>query len=439
MNLLFKNVSVIDEGAPRRLRKADVAVADKTIAAVGKAPEDFSADRVIDGEKLLLLPGFYNAHCHSAMTLFRGYAEDMPLQKWLNERIFPTEAKLTHEAVYAGSLLACAEMIKNGVVSFTDMYDKCEDTLRAVAETGMKCNTSRAVMSFDGGDNIAGDFRTKEAIALAEEYNGACDGRIRVDMSLHAEYTNNAKSAEYIAKYAAEHGLRLHIHLSETETEHRECIARHGCTPLRFFERAGALEVPVTAAHCVYVTDDDIALMAEKGVTAVHNPSSNLKLGSGVMPLRKMLDAGVNVALGTDGASSNNALDLLFELRLAAILHKGIARRADETTAAELLPLLAENGARSQGRDDCGRLEAGTRADLVAINIDTPNASPLWDGPSLVCYAISSADVALTMADGRILYENGEYKTLDLERAIYGANKVCGEIYGLTGGSNERK
>lgn len=415
MTTLFKNVTLIDPSADRHSVAADVLVDGEYIAKVADKI-DGCFGRTINCTGKLMIPGMYDAHCHIAMTLFRGYAEDLPLHRWLNEKIFPAEERLTKRSVYAASMLGCAEMIRNGVVSFTDMYEKCEDTAAAVIETGMKANLSRAVLSFDPNEDMSGSLRFNEAKALAENYHKAAGGRIRVDMAVHAEYTNTPSSAAAVGSYASAHGLGMHVHISETESEHNECVSRHGKTPLRFFIDAGCAATPMTAAHCVWVSDDDIALMREYNVTAVHNPTSNLKLGSGVMPLRKLLERGVNVALGTDGVSSNNNLDMLYELRLASILHKGIAGRADETTAPEMYPLIAENGARSQGRPDCGKIAGGCKADIALIDLDAPNNVPVWDAANALCYSVNSGNVVLTMCDGRILYENGEYKTLDIEK-----------------------
>ncbi len=424
MKILFKNAAVMSPVCDRNRDDYFVAVDGSVISYVGLSKPEGEFDRVIDCKNKLLTAGFYNAHCHSAMTLFRGYGEDLPLDRWLHEKIFPAEERLTHESVYAGSALAIAEMIACGTVSFTDMYEKCEDTAKAVIESGIKANLGRAVLSFDPSENMAGNIRVKEAEALAREYNGAADGRIIVDMALHAEYTNTENSCRFMAEYAKENGYIIQIHMSETESEHNECIARHGLTPAAFFEKCGVLDSPVSAAHCVWVTDEDMEIMASHGVTAVHNPVSNLKLGSGVMPLRRMLERGVNVALGTDGASSNNMLDILGEMRLAAILHKGVSRRADETKAAQMYDLITINGAKSQGRADCGVIEAGKKADIVLIDMDAVSTIPCYDTDAAFAYSVKSSNVAMTMVDGRVLYENGEYKTIDVEKIKYDFKEI---------------
>ena len=407
----------------------DVLVDGVRIAEIAPAIAPQPGDSVVEGRGDLLLPGLVNTHCHAAMTLFRGYGEDLPLSRWLNERIFPAEDKLTVESVYWGSMLAIAEMLRNGVTSFSDMYFFCDSTARAVLESGIKANLSRSLVSFDPTVKPENDSRFAEAVSLVENFHGQGNGRLRVDMSIHAEYTNLPDYCRGVGEYTATHGLGMQLHLSETEDEHNACIARHGKTPAAFFCDLGVFDVPTTAAHCVYVTDEDIAIMAEKGVTAAHNPTSNLKLGSGVMPLRRLIDGGVNVTLGTDGAASNNTLDVLRELRLAAILHKGINRRADITTAAEMLPLATVNGAKAQGRPDCGSIAVGQRADLILLDLSAPHNMPVYDLAATVAYSAEASDVRMTMVDGRILYADGAYTSIDIERLRSEAGRVIAHYF----------
>ena len=377
----------------------------------------------------MLIPAFYNAHCHAAMTLFRGYGEDLPLQRWLEERIFPAEDRLTYQSVYSATKWAIAEMIRGGVVSFSDMYMFEDAVAEAVLETGVKANLSRSLVSFDPDIDMTKDHRLAEALKLYADYHDAEDGRLKIDLSLHAEYTNVPRACAYVGDYASQHGMRMQLHLSETEKEHRECIERHGKTPTRFFYDLGVLDAPTTAAHCVWVDDTDIALLAEKKVSVAHNPISNLKLGSGVMPLKKMLDGGINVALGTDGVASNNRLDVLREMQTAAILHKGIMRDPACTTAKNMIPLATRNGALSQGRTDCGRVEVGYRADLVLIDRNAIHNVPSYDDYAMLTYSAERFDVLMTMADGRILYRNGEYTSIDEERLRHECREVFAHYF----------
>lgn len=395
------------------------------ITYIGETKPEGDFDRIICCKNKMIFPGLYNCHTHAAMTLFRGYGADLPLDRWLNEKIFPAEDLLTPRSVYAASMLACAEQIKNGIVSFSDMYFFCEETVKAVIECGIRANISRCIVSFDPAEKLVDSSRFAEAKSLFENYHNTADERIKIDMSLHAEYTNLEHICSGVGDYAASHHTGLHIHLSETEKEHSECVVRHGKTPAKFFADAGVFRARTTAAHCVWVTEEDMEIMAQNGVTAVHNPVSNLKLGSGVMPLSAMLAKGINVTLGSDGTASNNTLDILKEMYTAAILHKGIERKCDNYTATDIVKLACENGAKAQGREKCGRLEVGCKADLILLDLDAVNAIPIYDSCGALVYALNSSNVCMTMVDGKILYENGEYKTIDIERTKAEMRDVC--------------
>lgn len=427
MKILFKNARLLPEMMPEGARPEDTAfvvVTDDKITYVGVNEIEDTFDRVIDCKENLLMPAFYNAHCHAAMTLFRGYGEDLPLRRWLDEKILPAEDRLNFRRVYYGAKLAIAEMIRNGVVSFSDMYFFQDATAEAVLEAGMKANISRSIVSFDPNITKDADERFAESVRLVEQYHGAGEGRLKVDMSLHAEYSNVDACCRYVAEYAKEHGLGMQLHLSETQAEHEQCIERHGMTPAAYFASLGVFDVPTTAAHCVYVTDEDIAILKEKGVTPVHNPVSNLKLGSGVMRLRDMLDAGLNVTFGTDGVASNNQLSILRELQTAAILHKGVHRDPENIRASELPIIATRNGAIAQGREDCGLLEVGAKADLIMIDLAAINNIPSYDLATTLAYSANTSNVLLTMCDGRILFENGEYTSIDIECLRFEARQI---------------
>ena len=428
MKTILKNVTLLPETGYSE-GKWYVTIENKHIASITREVPDASDASVVDAKGNLLIPGFYNAHTHAAMTLFRGYGEDLPLQRWLEERIFPAEDRLNYENVTVATRLAIAEMLKGGIVSFSDMYMFEDAVAEVVLETGVKANLSRALVSFSPDANISTDTRFAEAKALVEKYQNADDERVKVDFSLHAEYTNLPHYIAQVGEYTASNGLRMHLHVSETEKEHKECIVRHGKTPTKLFYDLGALDTPTLAAHCVWVSDEDIAIMAEKGVSAVHNPISNLKLGSGVMPLGKMLSAGVNVCLGTDGVASNNRLDILREMQTAAILHKGVLLDPTATTASQMPNLATRNGALAQGRKDCGEIRIGARADLVLIDRNSVHNMPCFDDYAMLCYSAERSDVLMTMVDGRILYQNGTYTLIDEERLRYDAQKVFAHYF----------
>ena len=428
MKSIIKNVTLLSETGYGE-GNWHVTVKDKRIASITKKLPDTAGANVIDAKGNLLIPGFYNAHCHAAMTLFRGYGEDLPLQRWLEERIFPAEDRLNYENVTVATKLAIAEMLKSGIVSFSDMYMFEDAVAEVVLETGMKANLSRALVSFSPDANIATDSRFAEAKALVKQYQNCDDERLKVDFSLHAEYTNLPHYIAQVAEYTSANNLRMHLHVSETGKEHNECIARHQKTPTRLFYDLGALNTPTLAAHCVWVSDEDIAILAEMGVSVVHNPVSNLKLGSGIMPLSKMLSAGVNVCFGTDGVASNNRLDILREMQTAAILHKGVLLDPTATTAAQMPKLATRNGALAQGREDCGEIRIGARADLIIINRESLHNMPCFDDYAMLCYSAERSDVLMTMVDGRILYQNGTYTLIDEERLRYDAKKVFAHYF----------
>ena len=428
MKTIFKNATLLPEYGHGN-RSLYVVTEDRKITEITEKCPNLSEAEVVECNGNLLIPAFYNTHCHAAMTLFRGYGEDLPLQRWLEERIFPAEEKLTHRAVYVATKWAIAEMLKSGIASFSDMYMFENAVGEAVLETGIKANLSRSIVSFDPDIDILKDSRFSESCELIRSYQNADDGRIRVDLSLHAEYTNVPRACRDLAQYACENRLGMQIHLSETEKEHQECKARHGKTPTQFFADLGVLDTPTTAAHCVWVEDGDIAILAQKGVSVSHNPVSNLKLGSGVMPLRKLLDAGVNVTLGTDGVASNNRLDMLREMQTAAILHKGVMRDPAVTVAREMLPLATHNGALAQGRGDCGKVQIGYRADLVLIDRNSVHNMPSYDDYAMLAYSADRSDVLLTMVDGRILYRDGAYTSIDEERLRFEAREVFAHYF----------
>ena len=428
MKILLKGATLLPEYGYEQ-KQVNVLVKDNKIESISENMPDTHVDQTVECHGNLLLPGFYNAHCHAAMTLFRGYGEDLPLQRWLEERIFPAEDRLTHQSVLVASKLAIAEMLRCGVVSFSDMYMFEDATAEAVLESGIKANLSRCIVSFDPNADMKNDFRLKESLELVDRYHNADGGRLKIDLSLHAEYTNVPHACQYVGEVARDRGLMMQLHLSETESEHLACIGRHGKTPARFFADLGVFDVPTTAAHCVWVTDEDIAILAQKGVTVAHNPISNLKLGSGVMPIRKMLDAGVNVAIGTDGVASNNRLDVLRDYQTVAILHKGVMRDPAIVTARELWQVATRNGAVAQGRTDCGYIQEGAAADLILLDRHALHNIPCYDAYAMLAYSASSEDVKMTMVDGRILYQNGEYTLIDEERLQYDFGKVLAHYF----------
>lgn len=379
-------------------------------------------DRRINGKNRVIVPALVNTHTHLPMTLLRGYAENYSLSDWLNKKVFPFEAKLTESDIYYGMLLAQAEMFRFGTVSTTEMYFKLGQLCRATAESGAKINVCNPILCF-GSTDFENFSETKEYLEILEDKDLTADGRIRIDMGIHGEYTSNPVAVEKAAAFAKEHGMRLQLHLSETEAEHEECKGRHGLTPAAYFEKHGAFDVPCTAAHCVWLEDADMEILARKGVTVANNPISNLKLASGIANVKKMMEKGINLTLGTDGVASNNNLNLFEELKLFAILNKGASGDPAFVTPSQALKTATFNGARSQGRDNCGLIKVGAAADLAVIDTDKPYMYPCHDLVANLVYSAQGTDVVMTLCDGRVLYENGEYLTVDVERAVYEVEK----------------
>ena len=425
--MLFSDITILDKNFEVR-EHMFVGIKDKTIAYVGAAEpkEDFGS--VYNGRGKLLMPAFYNAHTHSAMTLLRGYAENMNLQDWLNTKIFPFEAKMVGSDIYTGVKLAMAESIRSGIVSSTDMYYWLDDAGRAVEEAGCKMNMSNAVLCFD--DSAFEDLPAyKIASDAYQNWHGAAEGRILTDLALHGEYTSTEKVARGLAALAKAQGVHLHIHVAETAREAAECKKRRGGrTDIEYLADCGLLDVPATLAHCVWIEESDMEIIREKGATVATCPVSNMKLASGIANVPKMLEKGVNVALGTDGVSSNNSLDLLADAKIMALAARVKTMDPAVLTPQQVLYSMTRAGALSQGRPDCGLLAEGYKADLIVLDIDTPNMQPVHDLRNNLIWSGSKADIVLTLCDGTVLYRDGEFTTIDVEKAIAEANEATKKI-----------
>jgi 5-methylthioadenosine/S-adenosylhomocysteine deaminase len=397
-----------------------VATEDDRIVYVGDCMPRGDYGDIRDGEGKLLMPAFHNAHGHSPMALLRGYAENMKLQDWLFTKVFPFEDKLDSNAVYWGTLLTMAEGMRFGIVSHSDMYYFLDDMVRATDESGMKANISRAITEFGDGDPWE-TVRLKEMKDTYERLDGAADGRVKIDISIHAEYTNSLRAMQAVADYCNQVGAINHIHISETQSEHEECKVKYGKTPVKLMNDIGAFDSKALAAHCVWVEDEDMDILKEKGVSVATNPMSNMKLASGIANVPEMLRRGINVAIGTDSVASNNSLNFFEEMKMFAIAPK--IRFNDPTliTPKQTLYAATRAGALAQGREDAGLVKEGFKADLIMIDLEQPNMYPVHDLMNNLVYSASGTDIVMTMSDGRIVYENGEYKTLDIEKTMFEA------------------
>lgn len=412
MNICIKNGFLITADSNDSCFKGCVHVSGDVITYAGSeqsAPQ-FIADKVIDANGGIIAPGFVDTHTHIPMNLFRGAADDMALMDWLQNKIWPAEAKLDEDAVYWGTMLGIAELVSGGVTCFSDMYNFTETIARAANESGIRALIASAVIDIDG----QGDRRLK----TAEELFGIVKDYKKVNAAIgpHAEYTVSPAMFRKVRDFAQRMNSRVHVHISETAGEHKDCITRHGMTPIALIDSLGVTDVPVMAAHCVWVEDSDMAIMARKGVNVMSCPGSNLKLGSGIARTARMLEAGVNVSCATDGAASNNNLSMMEEMTLFALLQKGIYLDAALIPSKTAFRIATINGAKVLGLENViGSLEAGKQADIIIINTTGFRYCPDTDLLNHLVYSGSDGDVALTMVGGEILYENGKITFADAE------------------------
>jgi 5-methylthioadenosine/S-adenosylhomocysteine deaminase len=377
----------------------------------GSAPAG-DYDRIINGSNRVALPGFVNSHTHAAMTLLRGYADDMPLMDWLQNKIWPLEAKLSADDVYWGTMLAISEMLKSGTVCFADMYFCMDATARAVENSGIRAVLSRGMVGVGPENEIA----FSESRDMVGKWHGACNGRITCMLGPHAPYTCPPDYLKRVIQLSDELGVGLHIHIAETENELEDIGRTYGCSPVVHLDKLGLFERRVLAAHCVHVDSADIEILASKQVGVAHNPESNMKLASGIAPVQQMLEAGIPVALGTDGASSNNNLDMLQEMRSASFLQKVHLMDPTAIPAWQALQMATTNGAWALGLgDQIGQLQPGYKADLIIIGMKEPNMLPAYDPVSNIVYSAQAVDVETVIVDGNILMENRVIKAFDEE------------------------
>jgi len=418
LSLLIKDCEwIVTQNSSRDvLPQASILIEDGAICQVG-AIHPRSVDKVIDGSGKIALPGLINAHTHLSMTLFRGYADDMRLQDWLSNKIWPLEAKLTGEDCYFGALLGAAEMIRSGTTSFVDMYFHMEDVARAVVESGL-----RGFLGYGLIDLFDTEKSSKERVNVQKFYEtvrGLGDPRIRFVIAPHAPYTCSAELLQWSKDFAERNHAMIHIHVAETRREQADSQKQHGMRVVEYLDKIGVLSKNMLAAHCVWLTKSEVKLLAKSSVKVAHCPVSNMKLASGgVAPLPEMFDSGIPVALGTDGAASNNTLDMFETMKICALVHK--AHRWDATVlqAQKTLDLATIEGARALSAErELGSIEPGKRGDIILLDANAPNLTPIHSKESVISdlvYSASSGNVDTTVVDGRVLMENRTVSSLDL-------------------------
>lgn len=406
-------------------RRGDLVLEEGRIAAL-LPPGEGEGELLLDGKgTLAVLPGFVNAHTHAAMSLLRGLGEELPLMDWLEKRIWPVENRLKAEHVRGGTMSAILEMLATGTTAFADMYFFMDQVADAVEESGIRANLSRGLI----GDDPS---KLRDGLALADRFAPE-DRQVKVFLGPHAPYTVPGETLARIGTLARERGLGVHTHWLETQWELGHFEGELKTDPVDLLERSGFFEVEqLLLAHGVWFRPEHLPRLVRNNVTVVHNPSSNLKLGSGFAPVAEMLRQGVRVALGTDGAASNNRLDIWGEIRMASLMHKGWKQDPTLVTAQQVLAMATRNGALALGFSRCGLLEPGFEADLVAVDLQRPHYLG-WDEENLagyLVYAGSSADVCATLVGGRVLYHRGSYPHLDAPRILEGARKARKDLTG---------
>ena len=423
MSILIRNGYVI-YGENLEVVKADVLIEGNRIVEVKKGINE-SAETVIDATGKVVSPGFVNLHTHSPMGLFRGLADDLPLMEWLEKHIWPREAKLTREHIKAGAYLGALEMIKTGTTTFLDMYFQMDAVAEAVLDSGLRGYLSYGMI--DLGDPDRTEKELKEALREMEAIEGLNSERIHFVFGPHAPYTCSIALLKEVRRLADEHSKLITIHVSETMAELGKIQERYGKSPVVLLDEIGFFGSDVIIAHGVWLDSRDVQILARNGVTVAHNPGSNMKLASGVMPLQKLLNAGVNVGLGTDGSASNNNLDMVEEMKLAALLHK--VHNLDPTVADSrtVFRMATLNGARAL-RLNAGVIKPGYLADVVVFDFNKPHLRPINDIVSHIVYSANGNDVETTIVDGKVLMLDREVLTLDEEKILSKAEEVAREL-----------
>jgi len=385
-------------------KKTDIFIEGNRIAKVGDCG-GMRAEFEIDGTKKAAIPGLFNCHTHAAMTLFRGFADDMALQDWLEKKIWPLENKLTKDDIYWGTKLACLEMVRTGTTFFSDMYWNVPSIAKAVGESGIRATLSAAFTDVEGKEKRDKNIRLNEQ--LYRQIHDTADGRIRMALGPHAPYTASKEALLWCKEFADRHGLLIHIHVSENGHEVEDSVKKTGLRPVEYLEKIGFLGSNVIACHCAWVNDDETTILAKRKVNVVHNPASNLKLASAIsFPYAKLKNAGVPVLLGTDGAASSNNLDMFCAMRLASLLQKGVDADPTAFPASDVLAMATAGSAKAFGID-AGAVQEGKLADLILVDLRRPEMVPNHNLTSNLVYSASGSCVDTTICNGKILMQGG--------------------------------
>lgn len=423
MKILIKNAEILTfDNDNRRIKNGYLSLNNGVLEAMDEGEAGIIADEIIDAKNCVVMPGIVNAHTHMPMSLFRGYEDDASLMQWLSA-VWKVEDKLTADDVYWLTLHSAIELSECGVTLANDMYFQTEAMIKAIVDSGMRACLTRAVT----GDGVEALAKLAECKTIFNEYNGAADGRVRVFIAPHAEYTCSVETLKKCAEAAAELNTVIHVHMSETEDENKGCYQRHGKSPAKLFADTGLFDVPAVAAHCVYVDDADIDLLRSKYVSVAHNPCSNLKLASGIAPVYKMLKAGVNVALGTDGAGSNNNQDIWRDMYVASVLHNVTEMKAGVIGAVNALKMATVNGSKAVC-SETGALIIGKRCDIIILDLHKPSMLPNNNTYSLLAYSGERGCVKHSIINGEIVVKNGLCVRIDREKVFAQVRKIAARL-----------
>lgn len=421
-SILIKNAYIVSMVSP--ISKADILVKDGRIQEIGMIEE--KADRVIDATGKVVMPGLINTHTHIAMSIFRGYADELELMEWLSKKIWPMEDKMKAKDVFWASMLSMIEMIKSGTTTFNDHYFFEEETARAVVEIGMRAMLSRCVI----GEAVEAENRLQDAEKLYQDWHQAGNGRVQVCVGLHAPYTCPPEVMKKGVALAKKWQVPFHIHYLETEDEVRQIYEKYGKTVTDYLKEAGVDQVKSILAHGVQMTEKDMETLKSWDTAIIHNPISNLKLGSGIAPIKEMLEAGLTVGLGTDGQGSTNTLDMFEEIKSAAYLQKVIHKSATAISGYDVLKMATIEGAKALGLEkEIGSLEIGKKADMILIDLDKPHLIPVHDIYSTLAYSVNGADVEMVMIDGKIVMENYHIVTVDEDLVKKQVNQIVNHLF----------
>ena len=424
MNIKIENILTLENKDGKHIiNNRDIYIADGKIVSIDNEPQGFCPERIINRKNTLAIPGLINTHTHSYMSVFRNIADDLNFSDWLFGRINPLEDKLTHEDMYWGALLGCIEMMRTGTTCFVDMNMDMNAVIEAVDKIGMRAVLSRGLVG--NGSDMGGQKRLNENL---DAYKNCKSDKISILLGPHAPYTCDKEYLKIVADAAKENSLGITIHLSETQKEVSETVSKYRLTPIELMAETGIFDVQTIAAHCIYVSDADISILKEKGVSVATNPKSNLKLANGIAPIYKMHENGVNITVGTDSAASNNTLNMFSEMNYAALLQKGISKNPVVISADDVLPFVTENAAKAVGNTKLGKIAEGMSADITIIDIDAPQFYPRNNLASALVYSANGSEVDTVIVGGEIIMENKQITTVDCDRVYFECEKIIERI-----------